>query len=41
MENKIKLMKASEILANARERVDAVEQSINITLNNRVEPEGE
>jgi hypothetical protein len=48
MENKIKLpengvkaMKASDILNNARERFDAVEQYISSASANRVEPEAD
>lgn len=39
--NGVKAMKASEILANARERFDAVEQYVGTVVGNRTEPEGE
>lgn len=38
-ENNVKAMRASDILANARERFDAVEQYVNASAGNRVEPD--
>lgn len=39
--NDVKVMKASEILANARERFDAIEQYTTSVLANRAEPDPE
>lgn len=36
--NSVKAMKASDIIDNARERFDAVEQYINSSLANKTEP---
>lgn len=39
--NSVKVMKASEILANARERFDAIEQYTTVVSGNRTEPDAE
>jgi hypothetical protein len=39
--NSVKVMKASEILANARERFDAIEQYTTVVSANRTEPDPE
>ena len=39
--NNVKVMKASAIIDNARERFDAIEQYINATSANRTEPDPE
>lgn len=39
--NSVKVMKASEIIENARRRFDAVEQYISSTSANRAEPEAD
>lgn len=39
--NSVKVMKASEIIDNARQRFDAVEQYIISTSANRTEPEAD
>jgi hypothetical protein len=39
--NSVKVMKASDILANARERFDAIEQYITAVSSNRTEPDSE
>lgn len=37
--NSVKVMKAGEILANARERFDAIEQYSNSVISNKNQPE--
>ena len=39
--NGVKVLKASEILDNARERIDAVEQYVNSASSNKREPEAD